>query len=153
MGILDKISEIHRKSVNEDWRETAREYNKAKEVKDFHEARQNALNYNLKTRYGDWDVKIKFENSKLLSGIAGLAADIKDRATKAAGNVVYDIDSICKRDPAAKSRAERPNGKGVTNQRADVARDAAGDAAGREAMAEDFMVVPKRGRRDAGGRE
>jgi hypothetical protein len=63
MGILDKISEIHRKSVNEDWRETAREYNKAKEVKDFHEARQNALNYNLKTRYGDWDVKIKFENS------------------------------------------------------------------------------------------
>ncbi|MBR3992067.1 MAG: serine O-acetyltransferase [Clostridia bacterium] len=51
-------------------------------------------------------MKIKLENSKLLSGIAGLAADIKDRATKAAGNVVYDIDSICKRDPAAKSRAE-----------------------------------------------
>lgn len=63
MGILDKLSEIHRKSIDEDWRETAREYNKAKDVKDFHEARQNALNYNLKTKYGDWDVKIKFENS------------------------------------------------------------------------------------------
>lgn len=63
MGILDKLSEIHRKSIDEDWRETAREYNKAKEVKDFHEARQNALNYNLKTRYGDWDVKIKFDGN------------------------------------------------------------------------------------------
>jgi hypothetical protein len=63
MGILDKLSEIRRKSVDEDWRETAREYNKAKKVQDFHEARQNALNYNLKTKYGDWDVKIKFESS------------------------------------------------------------------------------------------
>lgn len=63
MGILDKLSEIRRKSLDEDWRETAREYNRAKDVKDFHEARQNALNYNLKTRYGDWDVKIKFDGN------------------------------------------------------------------------------------------
>lgn len=63
MGILDKLSEIHRKSLDEDWRETAREYNRAKDIKDFHEARQNALNYNLKTKYGDWDVAIKFESS------------------------------------------------------------------------------------------
>lgn len=63
MGILDKLSEIRRKSLDEDWRETAREYHKAKAVQDFHEARQNALNYNLRTKYGDWDVKIKFENS------------------------------------------------------------------------------------------
>lgn len=63
MGILDKLSEIRRKSVDEDWRETAREYHKAKKVQDFHEARQNALNYNLKTKYGDWDLKIKFESS------------------------------------------------------------------------------------------
>ncbi len=78
MGILDKLSEIHRKSVNEDWRETAREYNKAKEVKDFHEARQNALNYNLKTRYGDWDVKIKFENSYGASVIKVTVENDKD---------------------------------------------------------------------------
>lgn len=63
MGILDKLYEIRRKSIDEDWRETAREYNKAKAVQDFHEARQNALNYNLQTKYGDWDVKITFENS------------------------------------------------------------------------------------------
>lgn len=51
-------------------------------------------------------MKIRIKKDGPLSAVAAVASDVTEKVKKAAGDVVYDIDSICKRDPAAKSRAE-----------------------------------------------
>jgi hypothetical protein len=58
MGILDKLSEMRRR-VDEDWRDSAREWKKSKEVKPFHEDRRKALDFKIETKQGDFDIRIK----------------------------------------------------------------------------------------------
>ena len=60
MGILEKLSDIRRKKLDEDWRETAKEYAKSKKVGDIHRNRLKSLDFDLRTKYGYWQVQITF---------------------------------------------------------------------------------------------
>lgn len=71
MGIMETLSDMKRKRLNEDWRDTAKAYANSKRVKDFHEKRLNSLEYNLSTKYGDWDVKISFETDNIRVTVDG----------------------------------------------------------------------------------
>lgn len=63
MGIMEKLSDIRRKKLDEDWRETAKEYAKSKKVGDIHQNRLKSLDFDLRTKYGYWQVQITFYTS------------------------------------------------------------------------------------------
>jgi hypothetical protein len=65
MGIMEKLYKMKQMPVNEDWRNTAKEYLATKKVEDKHIERLNKLDYNLSTKYGDWDIKIRFRDDKI----------------------------------------------------------------------------------------
>ena len=71
MGIMETLSDMKRRRLNEDWRDTAREYANSKTVKDFHVQRLNSLDYKLSTKYGDWNVKISFETDNIRVTVDG----------------------------------------------------------------------------------
>lgn len=71
MGIMETLSDMKRRRLNEDWRDTAKAYANSKQVRDFHEKRLNSLDYNLSTKYGDWDVKISFETDNIRVTVDG----------------------------------------------------------------------------------
>lgn len=58
MGIMEKLSDMRRKSLDEDWRDDARAANSAKSVEDFHKKRLESLNFVMDTSFGDFKVKI-----------------------------------------------------------------------------------------------
>lgn len=58
MGIIEKLSYMRRKSLDEDWRDDARAANSAKGVEDFHKKRLESLNFVMDTSFGDFKVKI-----------------------------------------------------------------------------------------------
>lgn len=58
MGIMEKLSNMRRKGLNEDWRDDARAANSAKGVEDFHKKRLESLNFVMDTSFGDFKVKI-----------------------------------------------------------------------------------------------
>ena len=58
MGIMEKLSDMRRKSLDEDWRDDARAANSAKSVQDFHRERLKKLNFVMDTSFGDFKVKI-----------------------------------------------------------------------------------------------
>lgn len=58
MGIMEKLSDMRRKSLDEDWRDDARAANSAKSVQDFHRERLKKLNFVIDTSFGDFKVKI-----------------------------------------------------------------------------------------------
>ena len=58
MGIMEKLSDMRRKSLDEDWRDDARAANSAKGVEDFHKKRLESLNFVMDTSFGDFKVKI-----------------------------------------------------------------------------------------------
>ena len=58
MGIMEKLSDMRRESLDEDWRDDARTANSAKGVEDFHKKRLEALNFVMDTSFGDFKVKI-----------------------------------------------------------------------------------------------
>lgn len=71
MGIMETLSDMKRRRLNEDWRDTAKAYANSKQVKDFHEKRLNSLDYNLSTKYGDWNVKITFDLDRIRVTVDG----------------------------------------------------------------------------------
>lgn len=48
--------------LDEDWKQSSKEYLNAKDVLQSHRDKLNSLNYELKTDYGDYKVKISFSN-------------------------------------------------------------------------------------------
>ena len=58
MGIMEKLSNMRRKGLNEDWRDDARAANSAKSVQDFHKKRLESLSFVMDTSFGDFKVKI-----------------------------------------------------------------------------------------------
>ena len=58
MGIMEKLSDMRRKGLDEDWRDDARAANSAKSVQDFHRERLKKLNFLMDTSFGDFKVKI-----------------------------------------------------------------------------------------------
>ena len=58
MGIMEKLSDMRRKKLDEDWREDARAAKAAKSVEDFHRQRLKSLDYSIDTSFGDFKVKI-----------------------------------------------------------------------------------------------
>ena len=58
MGIMEKLSDMRRKGIDEDWRDDARTANSAKGVEDFHKKRLEALKFVMDTSFGDFKVKI-----------------------------------------------------------------------------------------------
>lgn len=58
MGIMEKLSDMRRRGLDEDWRDDARTANSAKGVEDFHKKRLEALNFLMDTSFGDFKVKI-----------------------------------------------------------------------------------------------
>ena len=58
MGIMEKLSNMRRKGLNEDWRDDARAANSAKSVQDFHRKRLESLSFVMDTSFGDFKVKI-----------------------------------------------------------------------------------------------
>ena len=65
MGIMEKLYKMKQMPVNEDWRDTAKEYLATKKVEDKHLNRLESLDYNLTTKYGDWYIKLKFRDDKI----------------------------------------------------------------------------------------
>jgi hypothetical protein len=59
MGIMEKLSDMRRKSLDEDWRDDARAANSAKSVQDFHRERLEKLDFKIDTSFGDFNVEIK----------------------------------------------------------------------------------------------
>ena len=59
MGIMEKLSDMRRKSLDEDWRDDARAAKAAKSVEDFHNQRLEKLNFSIDTSFGEFEVKIK----------------------------------------------------------------------------------------------
>lgn len=68
MGIMEKLSDMRRKSLDEDWREDARAANSAKSVQDFHKQRLKDLAFLIDTSFGDFKVKIgpNYDNRPVL---------------------------------------------------------------------------------------
>lgn len=58
MGIMEKLSDMRRKSLNEDWRDDARTAKAAKWVHDFHQKRLEKLTFKIDTSVGDFKVNI-----------------------------------------------------------------------------------------------
>lgn len=58
MGIMEKLSDMRRKSLDEDWRDDARAANSAKGVEDFHKKRLEKLSFKIDTSVGDFNVNI-----------------------------------------------------------------------------------------------
>ena len=58
MGIMEKLSDMRRKNLDEDWRDDARAANSAKSVQDFHKKRLEKLNFKIDTSFGDFKVNI-----------------------------------------------------------------------------------------------
>lgn len=58
MGIMEKLSDMRRKKLDEDWRDDARAAKAAKSVEDFHRKRQESLSFLLDTSFGDLKLKI-----------------------------------------------------------------------------------------------
>lgn len=58
MGIMEKLSDMRRKSLDEDWRDDARAANSAKGVEDFHKKRLEKLSFKIDTSVGDFKVNI-----------------------------------------------------------------------------------------------
>ena len=58
MGIMEKLSDMRRKKIDEDWRDDARAAKAAKSVEDFHRQRLKSLDYSIDTSFGDFKVKI-----------------------------------------------------------------------------------------------
>lgn len=58
MGIMEKLSDMRRKKLDEDWREDARAAKAAKSVEDFHRQRLKSLDYSIDTSFGGFKVKI-----------------------------------------------------------------------------------------------
>lgn len=48
--------------LNEDWKQSSKEYLNAKDVLQSHKDRLNSLNYELNTDYGDYNIQINFNN-------------------------------------------------------------------------------------------
>lgn len=63
MGIMEKLSDLRRKKLDEGWQDTARKYKSMKDVKDFHRKRLADLDFRLETKYGEWKVTIRFGGS------------------------------------------------------------------------------------------
>jgi hypothetical protein len=59
MGIMEKLSDMRRKGLDEDWRDDARAANSAKDVQDFHRERLEKLDFKIDTSFGDFNVEIK----------------------------------------------------------------------------------------------
>lgn len=59
MGIMEKLSDMRRKSLDEDWRDDARAAKAAKWVHDFHRERLEKLDFKIDTSFGDFNVEIK----------------------------------------------------------------------------------------------
>lgn len=59
---MDFKSFINRR-LNEDWKQTSKEYLKAKDVMSSHRDRLDSLNYKINTDYGDYSVQISFTTS------------------------------------------------------------------------------------------
>ena len=59
MGIMEKLSDMRRKCLDEDWRDDARAANSAKGVEDFHRERLEKLDFKIDTSFGDFNVEIK----------------------------------------------------------------------------------------------
>lgn len=59
MGIMEKLSDMRRKSIDEDWRDDARTAKAAKGVEDFHRERLEKLNFKIDTSFGDFKVRIE----------------------------------------------------------------------------------------------
>lgn len=59
MGIMEKLSDMRRKSLDEDWRDDARAARAAKSVQDLHKQRLDKLNFKIDTSFGDFKVNIK----------------------------------------------------------------------------------------------
>lgn len=59
MGIMEKLSDMRRKCLDEDWRDDARAANSAKSVQDFHRERLEKLDFKIDTSFGDFNVEIK----------------------------------------------------------------------------------------------
>ena len=58
MGIMEKLSDMRRKSLDEDWRDDARTAKAAKWVHDFHQKRLEKLTFKIDTSVGDFRVNI-----------------------------------------------------------------------------------------------
>lgn len=58
MGIMEKLSDMNRRKVDEDWRDDARTAKAAKSVEDFHRERLEKLNFKIDTSVGDFKVNI-----------------------------------------------------------------------------------------------
>lgn len=58
MGIMEKLSDMRRKCLDEDWRDDARAANSAKGVEDFHKKRLEKLDFKIDTSFGDFSVEI-----------------------------------------------------------------------------------------------
>lgn len=58
MGIMEKLSDMRRKGLDEDWRDDARTAKAAKWVHDFHQKRLEKLTFKIDTSVGDFRVNI-----------------------------------------------------------------------------------------------
>lgn len=58
MGIMEKLSDMRRKSLDEDWRDDARTAKAAKWVHDFHQKRLEKLTFKIDTSVGSFRVNI-----------------------------------------------------------------------------------------------
>lgn len=59
MGIMEKLSDMSRRKVDEDWRDDARAAKAAKWVHDFHRERLEKLNFNIDTSFGEFKFNIE----------------------------------------------------------------------------------------------
>ena len=63
MGIMEKLSDLRRKKLDEGWQDTARKYKSLKDVKDFHRKRLADLDLRFDTEYGEWKITVRFGGS------------------------------------------------------------------------------------------
>jgi hypothetical protein len=59
MGIMEKLSDMRRKGLDEDWRDDARAAKAAKWVHDFHQKRLDKLSFSIDTSFGDFRLNIQ----------------------------------------------------------------------------------------------
>ena len=59
---MEDFKRFINRRLNEDWKQSSKEYLNAKDVLQSHRDKLNSLNYELNTDYGDYNVQIKFNN-------------------------------------------------------------------------------------------
>lgn len=102
MGIMEKLSDMRRKNLDEDWRDDARAANSAKSVQDFHKKRLESLSFVMDTTFGDfkvkvgpnWDdrpvIKVYFEDEYLLYKVFKNSEELKKFIGEKLADEIYE---------------------------------------------------------------